>query len=156
MLPEKRQAKRSRTRAQPKIANCRKKKKILIPAKTKAPASSSPEIPILTVLSRVPVGGIPTAAVLREVREKWFPSLDADDLRAVYPESKKKVVDTVVKFARKHLVAKGQVYPEGIENPVGTWKATSSGIERAFKEQEGWHARYVEVHSMIEAEETMS
>jgi hypothetical protein len=99
---------------------------------------------------------MPTAEVLREVKEKWFPALDADDLRAVYPESKKKVVDTVVKFARKHLVAKGQIYPVGSENPVGTWKATSSGIERAFKDQEGWHARYVEVHSLIEAEEMKS
>jgi len=92
---------------------------------------------------------MPTAAVLREVREKWYPALDAEDLSAIYPESRKKVVDTVVKFARKHLVAKGQVYAPSEENPVGTWHATSKGIERAFTEREGWLPRYVEVHSLI-------
>ena len=117
-----------------------------------APARSSPEIAILSILSRSPASGIPTAAVLSEVKAKWFPALDADDISAVYLASHKRVVDTVVKFAKKHLVAKAQVYAHGANAPVGIWRATSTGIERAFKEQEGWVAGYVEVHSLIEAE----
>jgi hypothetical protein len=128
-------------------------KRHLVPAKTKAPARSSPEVAILSILSRSPTSGITTAAVLREVKSKWFTQLNAEDLRAVYPESKKKVVDTVVKFARKHLVEKGQIYAPDEENPVGTWRATSLGLERVFKEREGWQPRYVEVHSLVEGEE---
>jgi hypothetical protein len=96
--------------------------------------------------------GVPTAAVLREVKEKWFPELDVEDVNAVYPESKKKIVDTIIKFSRKHLVEKSLVYAPSEENPVGTWRATSLGLERAFKEQEGWLPRYVEVHSLVEGE----
>ena len=112
-------------------------KKILVTAKTKAPGRSSPEIAILSILSRAQASGVPTAAVLREVKEKWFPGLSAEDLSAVYPESKKNVVDTVVKFARKHLVERGQVHTLDDANPVGTWRITSSGMERALREQSG-------------------
>ncbi|MDA4130037.1 MAG: hypothetical protein OK457_04650 [Thaumarchaeota archaeon] len=134
-------------------AKPKRRKRTLVPAKTKAPARSSPEMAILSILSRSPASGIPTAAVLREVKEKWFPELDTDDLGAVYPESRKKVVDTVVKFARKHLVERGEIYAPGTETPIGTWKATMSGLERALKERSGWFPRYVEVHSLVEDEE---
>ena len=51
---------------------------------------------------------------------------------AVYPESKKKIVETIIKFSRKNLVGKGEIHPVSEEN-FGTWRATSKGIERALK-----------------------
>ena len=84
---------------------------------------------------------------------KWFPELTGIDTNAVYPESKKKIVDSVIKFAKKHLIMKGQAFPPGLENPVGTWRSTALGIERALKESGSWAPKYVDVHSLVEAEE---
>ena len=57
-----------------------------------------------------------------------------------------------MKFARKHLVEKGEIHPPGQDDPIGRWMATKKGIERALKEV-GWKPTYVEVSSMVEAEE---
>jgi len=83
------------------------------------------------------------------VKREWFGELTSVDLRAVYPESKKNVVDTVIKFSRKNLVFKGQLYPANEEN-IGIWKPTPAGIARAKEEAGGWMPMYVEIRSMIE------
>jgi hypothetical protein len=126
-------------------------RKILLPARTRAPARSSPEIPILAILARAPKNGMRAKQVINEV-EKWFPELCSLDTSAVYPTSKKGIVDTIARYGRMHLVERGQLYPPSEENPAGTWKITSLGIERVFKEQEGWRPRYVDVDSLIEDE----
>ncbi|MFI5421812.1 MAG: hypothetical protein ACHQ1H_12655, partial [Nitrososphaerales archaeon] len=77
--------------------------------------------------------GLQTNVVLKEVASKWFKELSLEDLMAVYPESKKKIVETIIKFSRKNLVVKGEIHPVSEEN-FGTWKATSKGIERTLKE----------------------
>jgi hypothetical protein len=77
---------------------------------------------------------MPTKTVLQEVRSaKWFGKLSEDDLEARYPQSKKKIVDSVVKFAKKNLALKGQVFPLGKDVPYGTWKITRKGSERVSK-----------------------
>src|ERR1700730_17595858 len=131
-------------------ASRKRKKRILVSVKTRAPARSSPEIPILCVLAKSPTLGQHTKVVLKEVENKWFKELTDIDLKAVYPESKKKIVETIIKFSRKNLVVKGEIHPLREKN-FGTWRATSKGIERALKEGGSWVAKYVEVHSMIEA-----
>jgi hypothetical protein len=127
-----------------------RKKKIFVSAKTRAPARRSPEIPILCVLAKSPTLGQHTKVVLREIECKWFKELTELDLKAVYSESKKKIVETIIKFSRKNLVVRGEVHPVSEEN-LGTSRATSKGIERALKEGGSWVPKYVEVHSMIEA-----
>ncbi len=68
---------------------------------------------------------------------------------SVYSESKKNVVETVIKFSRKNLVEKGQLYP-ATEDSIGIWKPTVTGIARAQKEAGNWEPKYVEIQSMIE------
>jgi hypothetical protein len=128
-----------------------KRKKEFIPVTTKAPTRTNSEIPILCALAKAS-DGRKTKDVLREVKRNWFKELHRDDLDAVYPESKKRVVDTIIKFSRKHLVEKGEIHPPTQEDPVGRWRATKKGIERALKEREGWKATYVEVSAVIEVE----
>jgi hypothetical protein len=130
-----------------------RKKKSFVPAKTRAPARSSPEIPILCTLAKAPTLGQPTKVVLKEVENRWFRELTDIDLKAVYPESKKKIVETIIKFSRKNLVVKGEIYPISEEN-FGTWRATARGIERALKEGGSWIPKYVEIDSMIEAKDS--
>jgi hypothetical protein len=134
----------------------KRKKKTFVSAKTRAPASSSPEIPVLSILSEQPTFGMPTHTVLYKVETEWFRELTELDTKAVYPESKKKIVDSIVKFAKKHLIMKGQVFPPSEDHPVGVWWATPLGMERALKESSAWAPKYVEVHSMIETEEMVS
>ena len=69
-----------------------------------------------------------TKVVLEEVENKWFRELTEIDLKAVYPESKKKIVETIIKFSRKNLVVEGEIHPVSEEN-FGTWRATAKGIE---------------------------
>jgi hypothetical protein len=129
-----------------------RKKKIFVSAKTRAPARSSPEVPVLSVLARSPVLGQQTKLVLREVESKWFKELSKEDLKAVYPGSKKKIVETIIKFSRKNLVVKGEIHPVSEEN-FGTWRATAKGIERALKEGGNWAPKYLEIDSTVEAED---
>jgi len=132
-----------------------RKKKNFVPAKTRAPARSSPEIPILCILAKSPSLGQYTRVVLKEVENKWFRELTDTDLNAVYPESKKKIVETIIKFSRKNLVVRGEIHPVSEEN-FGTWRATAKGIERALNEEGNWVPKYVEVASMIEAKDDES
>jgi hypothetical protein len=130
----------------------RRKKKLFLSSKTRAPARSNPEIPILCVLAKSPILRQHTKVVLKEVESKWFKELTETDLKAIYPESKKKIVETIIKFSRKNLVGKGEIHPVSEEN-LGTWRATAKGIERALKEGGSWVPKYVEIDSMIEAKD---
>ena len=78
----------SQSESFPRKGNCKKFESVI----TRAPARGSPEIPILCVLAKSP-SGRRTKDVLRELRSTWFKELDQTDLDAVYPESKKGVVD---------------------------------------------------------------
>jgi len=127
----------------------RRNPKNLVSATTRAPARSNPEIPILHVLSESHLSGVRTKLVLEQVKNEWFSELTVTDLRAVYPESKKNVVDTIIKFSRKNLVEKGLLYPANEEN-IGIWKITPAGTARAQKEAGNWTPKYVEIQSMIE------
>jgi len=131
------------------------KRKRFISARTKAPLHSSCEIPILTVLAKSPTLGLRTKIVLNNVESKWFKELSTIDLGAVYPHSRRKVVDTIIKYSRKTLVEKGQILPADGENH-GIWKATTIGIDRTMKAEIKWIPKYVRVFSMIEAEEEKS
>ena len=129
-----------------------RKKKIFVSAKTRAPERRSSEIPILCILAKSPTLGQHTKVVLKEVESKWFKELTELDLKTVYSESKKKIVETIIKFSRKNLVVKGEIYPVSEEN-FGTWRATARGIERALKEGGSWTPKYVDIDSMIEAKD---
>jgi len=96
--------------------------------------------------------GMPTRIVLQEVRsEKWFKLTD-DDLKARYPKSRRKIVDSVIKYARKNLVLKGQILPVGENVPIGTWRATRIGLARYAVEWKEWKPRY-STHDAIIIEE---
>ena len=78
------------------------------------PARSSSEIPILLLLSSSPDGKMSTKSVLYELRNgKWFSELRTEDKEVVYEKSRKNALDTVLKFSKKSLVMKRQVFPVG-------------------------------------------
>jgi len=132
----------------------RAKTKVIVRISAKAPAASSPEIPILCVLSKAPESGLTTKFVLQEVKsKKWFSRLDDDDCSARYPGSKKKIVDSVIKFARKNLVIKGDIYPAGEGGkPIGVWRITPKGADKAELLRALWTPRYA-VHDALIIEE---
>ncbi len=116
--------------------------KITVQIRAKAPASSSCQIPILSVLSKAPVNGMLARDVLKQVKG-LFGDLEEDDLAARYPSSKKKITDTVIKFCKKNLAMKNQIYQTGHEGiPIGIWKITRIGQARAAMEIGGWKPRY--------------
>lgn len=79
--------------------------------------------------------------VLREV-VKWFPELTEEDKNARYPESKKKIVPSVVKWSKKNLILRGEIFPPRVANEPGVWELTQKGLARAKNEAAGWNARY--------------
>jgi hypothetical protein len=89
---------------------------------------------ILCVLGRAPTLGLEAKVVLKEVESKWFSELTETDLKALYLLSRKKIVQSIIKFSKKNLIVRGEIYPVSEEN-FGTWKATPKGLERAIKEQ---------------------
>jgi hypothetical protein len=118
----------------------------------KAPTCKACEVPILTTLSRAPNSGLPTKEVLSEVT-KWFDRLDQNDRIALYPHSKKKITQTIIKYSRKNLVLKGQILPAGESNPVGIWRITPKGLERVMKGREEWAPKYSSHDAIIIEEE---
>jgi len=131
----------------------RKRRKVITRLRSKAPAAASPEIPILCVLSRAPNTGVSTGQVLQELQSaKWFGELDEDDRQARYETSKRKIVSTVIKYAKKTLAMKGEVFQVGEAGPLGVWKITAKGLERATMLQAGWKPRY-SFHNAIKIEE---
>ncbi|HXQ93388.1 MAG TPA: hypothetical protein VN739_10320 [Nitrososphaerales archaeon] len=115
----------------------------------KIPSRGAPELPILATLAKSP-SVLKTKYVLHQVKTNWFKELSETDLSGVYQESKKGIVDTVVKYSRKHLIEKGDLFAPSEENPIGTWRATPKGVKRAQSEKEGWKPTYVQVSAMIE------
>lgn len=123
--------------------------KILTKIRAKAPASSSCELPILWALSNHKTNGIRANEVIKQVKN-LFDELDEDDLRARYPSSEKRITDSVIKFSKKNLTLKGQIYPVGEDAlPIGLWKITRKGSERAaMVSEDEWKAKY-SIHDAI-------
>ncbi len=113
------------------------------------PARCAAEVPILLLLSGSPHGEMTTKSVLYELRNgKWFSELRTEDKEVVYEKSRKNALDTILKFLKKSLVLKKQVFPVGEASEVGVWKITESGIDRARKEGASWRATYSEHHTI--------
>jgi hypothetical protein len=125
--------------------------KVITQVNAKSPASSSCAIPILAVLSESPDNGIEAKAVIREVI-KWFDRLDDQDVNARYAKSKKKITQTVVKYQKKTLAMKGQVFPADGKT-LGIWRITSKGSERVMKEKDTWVPRYTRHTGIVIGEE---
>ena len=104
----------------------------------RGPSRRNPEIPILCVLSRSPKLGVECRFVREELKRKFYPALSLEDLEARYQKSGKKIVDSVIKFAKKHLVLRGEVYEVGRTCKRGTWQITALGLERMLKEKSAW------------------
>jgi hypothetical protein len=122
--------------------NGKKSTRKIVSVSAKSPACSSCSIPVLSVLAREPSNGMRARDVIREVRG-WFDHLSTDDLEARYPESRKKITDTVIKFSKKNLTLKKQIFPAGNESiPLGVWKITHEGIKRLDREKASWQPRY--------------
>jgi len=140
----------NKNKKSPKIKQTRPIK-VITRIMARAPTSSACEIPILSVLFKEQEVGVPTKTVLQEVRSaKWF-ELSDDDLKARYPKSRRKIIDSVIKYARKNLVLKGAILPVG-DVPIGTWKATGPGLGWFAMKKYEWRPRY-STHNAIIIEE---
>jgi len=95
-----------------------------------------------------------TKFVLKKIRREYYPELSRMDIEAVYAESRKKVFESIVKFAKKHLVEKREIYlagSDGIE--IGIWKPTPKGCERAFLYGERWQPEFKEYAAFLPSED---
>ncbi len=118
--------------------------KIIVKVRATSPAATSPEIPILRVLAKNSQNGVRTRDALREVSGGvWYPKLNDDDRRARYSASRKKIVDSVIKFAKKNLVLKGEIYAVDEDQPAVIWRITRKGLLRSAMEGNNWSPRYV-------------
>jgi len=126
--------------------------KVITRVRARAPASSACEIPILCVLSKSADTGVRASAVINEVRKR-FGLLNADDCKARYPASRKKITETIVKFAKKNLAMKNEVFSVGVEVPLGTWKITPKGIARLSNGVGDWEERYAYHDAILMADE---
>jgi len=113
----------------------------------RGPARDNPEIPILNTLSRHPETGLRTRIVIVEVKKYY--QLSATDLQATYPNSGRRIIDSIIKFGRKHLVEKDEVYPIQSDCPMGVWKATPTGLERVLKQRATWKPAYSRYSGMV-------
>jgi hypothetical protein len=121
--------------------------------KVLGPSRLNPEVPILQVLSKSPKLGLRCKFVLDQVKQKYYPKLSYEDMQARYQNSGKRVSDTIIKFARKHLVLKGMIYAIGSECEKGTWKITPLGLERMLKEENAWIPKYSEYFACVPIED---
>lgn len=113
----------------------------------KAPTSSSCELPILKILSSAKDHQLSAREVIVEILSNgdWFDDLTEDDLQARYPNSRRKIVETRIKFARKNLTLKNQLYPcdETRDHPLGIWQIADDGLDRLKKNgDEEWKPKY--------------
>jgi len=83
------------------LSSIKSLRKRYISSRTKAPTHGSCEIPILCVLEKSPTAGLRTSIALKEIESKWFKELTTVDLSAVYPVSRRKIVDTIIKYSKK-------------------------------------------------------
>ena len=134
-------------------AKKQKRVRALSLVKVLGPARRNPEIPILQILSTSPKLGLTCKFVREQVKQKYYPKLSSEDLEARYQTSGKKVVDSVIKFAKKHLAMRGQIYPIGPDCEKGTWKITPLGVERMLKEDGAWAPQYSEYFACVPIED---
>jgi hypothetical protein len=121
--------------------------------KVRGPARRNPEIPILCVLSKSPKLGLKCRFVREELKRKFYPALTLKDLEARYQKSGKKIIDSIIKFAKKHLVLRGEVYALGTLCNRGTWKITPLGLERMLKDESSWFPKYSEYLGYVPVDE---
>ena len=110
----------------------------------RGPSRRNPEIPILCVLSKSPKLGVECRFVREELKRKFYPVLSSEDLEARYQKSDKKIVDSVIKFAKKHLVLRSEVYAVDRGYKRGIWRITPIGLERMLKEESAWVPKFSE------------
>jgi hypothetical protein len=122
----------------------RGRKKIIKNIISKSPTCSSCEIPILKSLDDAPNHSLQLKQVVRTVLldRKWFPELSSNDLDALYPNSHRRISETVLKYARKNLTLKNELFSTGIT--PGVWRATEKGLERIhdMSKLDAWRASY--------------
>ena len=106
----------------------------------RGPAWRNSEIPILEVLLESPDGACRTKDALRKVKKRY--NFSERDLAGRYAISQQRVIDTIIKFGRKNLVEKREVYPSGGNCLVGVWKITPKGAERVLRERASWTPKY--------------
>jgi hypothetical protein len=106
----------------------------------RAPSWRNAEIPRLEVLSKSPNGASTTKGVLRQVQRRY--NFSQKDLAGRYAISGSSVVDTIIKYARKNLVMRNEVFASGVKCTVGEWKITRKGKERALRECSEWAPKY--------------
>jgi hypothetical protein len=134
----------------------RKSSKVYKRVIVRTPSRNSAQVPILVLLSRLPSGEMQTREVLRHLRDgHWFEELTERDFQAVYQKSRKYLFQTVIKFSRKNLVIEKQLYPVGV-CPLGIWKITPAGIERAEKEGPSWEPTYTIREALVETSDSGS
>jgi len=128
-----------------------KGKRVIRRITSKSPTGSSAEYPVLRVLSDAPKNRMCAKAVIKEVGERgrWFDKLTEDDLAARHVHSKRKIIEIVIRYARKNLVLDGMIFPPGTS--AGVWEITPKGLER-IRNNENWRAKY-SVHEGIIIEE---
>jgi hypothetical protein len=128
----------------PKPGKIRKR---ILCVRSRSPAASASETPILCVLAKSPGHSMRARDVLREVA-RWFPELTEEDKTARYPGSKKKIVPSVIKWSKKNLVLRGEIFPPRVASEVGAWELTEKGLQRAKEGAGVWRATY-SVHDAI-------
>jgi len=124
-------------------------KKIAARIIVKAPSRNNAEVPILSILAAAPGNEMKTKLVLQELRTKWFSELNENDSGAVYEKSRKNLFDSIVKYSKKQLVLKGQIFPIGENCEFGKWKITELGLERARSELNSWNPRYTQRSAIL-------
>ena len=143
---------KSNTRTE-KIYKSRKKKKQLLwrHVSSKSPTASSCEIPILVTLhEKGSEFKLPARKVIEELtsttRERWFKELREEDIQARYPSSRRKIVEITIRYARKNLELKEELYPPSNEHPGGSWEITTKGRMRLrdwmVRGEYSWIAKY--------------
>jgi hypothetical protein len=116
----------------------------------RTPSRNAAQIPILILLSRSPGSEMKTKEVLQDLRNgPWFDRLNSLDKAGIYELSRKNVFDSVVKFSRKALVFKKELFPVEVSG-IGIWKATVAGVERSSHEGPTWKATYSLREALIE------
>jgi hypothetical protein len=139
------------TRVESPKVKIKSKKKEYALGNAKYPSQKCAEVAILTILGRSSnTTGVRTSAVLKELKENFFKELSPVDLGARYPRSRKGVVDTSLKFGRKNLVQRGEVFPVGNSgSPVGIWRICEKGKRRLEKEMGAWAPKYVHHSNLL-------
>jgi len=129
----------------------KKKQRLWRHITSKAPTSASCEIPIIVALLERGSGfRLPAKKVIEELtttsRERWFPELNEDDLQARHPNSKRKIVEIAIRFARKNLELREELYPPSDKHPAGTWEVAMKGKMRLggwrVRGEGSWRAKY--------------